>query len=146
MHKSSIVSYFRVIFYLFYDYRKLFMCLFFTKFVKLDSDPHGSIFILIRIRIQKKCWIRIRKKWMRIHSPAEKKVHILLQILHRAGNSLIGFPSESLVFWPKISKWAIRSKKLAIHSFAHFWWVTWGIRSHRSFLVSDLSDSLTFLK
>ena len=38
--KSSIVSYFRVIFYVFYDYRKLFMSLFFTKFVKLDPDPH----------------------------------------------------------------------------------------------------------
>ena len=28
---------------------------------------------------------------------------------------------------------------------AHFWWVTWAIRSHRSFLVSDLSDLLTSL-
>ena len=27
----------------------------------------------------------------------------------------------------------------------HFWWVTWAIRSHRSFLVSVLSDSLTLL-
>ena len=44
--QSSIVSYFRVIFYVFYDYRKLFMRLFFTKFVKLDPDPHGSGFIL----------------------------------------------------------------------------------------------------
>ena len=39
--QSSIVSYFRVIFYVFYDYRKLFMSLFFTKFVKLDPDPHS---------------------------------------------------------------------------------------------------------
>ena len=39
----SIVSYFRVpvIFYVFYDYRKL-MILFFTKFVKLDPDPHSE--------------------------------------------------------------------------------------------------------
>ena len=44
--QSSIVSYFRVIFYVFYDYRKLFMSLFFTKFVKLDPDPHGSALIL----------------------------------------------------------------------------------------------------
>ena len=44
--QSSIVSYFRVIFYVFYDYRKLFMSLFFTKFVKLDPDPHGFAFIL----------------------------------------------------------------------------------------------------
>ena len=27
----------------------------------------------------------------------------------------------------------------------HFWWATWAIRSHRSFLVSDLSNSLTSL-
>ena len=39
--QSSIVSYLRVIFYVFYDYRKLFMSLFFTKFVKLDPDPHS---------------------------------------------------------------------------------------------------------
>ena len=26
----------------FYDYRKLFMSLFFTKFVKLDPDPHSE--------------------------------------------------------------------------------------------------------
>ena len=94
----------------------------------------------------------------------------------RAGNSLIGFLSESLVFCPKMSEWAIRSKKWAIHSFAHFWWATWvirsrllilshflwatwanrswslnfwwatwAIRSNRSFLVSDLSTSLTSL-
>ena len=63
----------------------------------------------------------------------------------RAGNSLIWFPSELLVFCPKISEWAIRSKKWAIHSFAHFWWATWAIRSHRSFLVCNLSDSLTSL-
>ena len=37
--QSSIVSYFRVISYVFYDYRKLFMSLFFTQFVKLDPDP-----------------------------------------------------------------------------------------------------------
>ena len=42
----------------------------------------------------------------------------------RAGNSLIWFPSELLVFCPKMSEWAIRSKKRAIHSFAHFWWLT----------------------
>ena len=81
--------------------------------------------------------------------------------LPRAGNSLIGFPRKSFIFCPKISKWAIRSKnKLFTHlqwlahvrSFplsdlseslmvALFWWATWAIRSNRSFLVSDLSDS-----
>ena len=44
-----------------------------------------------------------------------------------AGNSLICFPCESLVVCPKMSKWAICSKQQAI----------------RSYLVSDLSDSLT---
>ena len=77
----------------------------------------------------------------------------------RAGNLLFRFQSDSLVFCPKMSKWAIRSKKWAIHSFAHFWWATWAIHSRslisserhewiaygRSFLVSDLSDSLTSL-
>ena len=75
----------------------------------------------------------------------------------RAGNLLFRFQSESLVFCPKMSKWAIRSKKWAIHSFTNFWWATWAIRSQslisserheriaydHSFLVSDLSDSLT---
>ena len=36
-------------------------------------------------------------------------------------------------------------KKWVIHSFAHFWWVTWAIPSHRSFLVGDLSNLLTSL-
>ena len=55
-----------------------------------------------------------------------------------------------------MSEWAIRSKKRAICSFlvshpgfllmvTHFWWATWAICSHRSFLVSTLSDSLTSL-
>ena len=78
----------------------------------------------------------------------------------RAGNSLIGFLSKSLVFCPNISEWAICSKKRAIHSFAHFWWATWAIclwslifgewperLAHgRSFLVSDLIYSLTSIK
>ena len=90
----------------------------------------------------------------------------------RAGNLIIGFPSKLLVFCMKMSKWAIRSKNERVtHSFffsvrperfahnrsfplsdlskslmvAHFWWVTWEIRSHRLFWVSNLSDSLTAL-
>ena len=77
----------------------------------------------------------------------------------RAGNSLIGFPSKSLDFCPKMSEWAIRSKKWVIHSSAHFWWAKWAIRSRllisskrpeqiahgRSFLVSEMSNSLTSL-
>ena len=56
--------------------------LFFSKFVKLDLDLHGSAFTSwIRIRIQKNCWIQIRKKRMRIHSPVMldlKKIVIVL--------------------------------------------------------------------
>ena len=74
----------------------------------------------------------------------------LVNTLPRAGNSLVGFPSKSFIFCPKISKWAIRSKKQAIHSFA----ATCSrslisserperIAHGRSFLVSNLSDSLT---
>ena len=45
----------------------------------------------------------------------------------RAGNSLIGVLSESLVFCEKISKWVIRSHKN--ERFPHFWWATWAICS-----------------
>ena len=65
--------------------------------------------------------------------------------LFRAGTSLNGFLSKSLVYCEKMSEWAIRSKKRAIRSFANFWWATWAICSHHSFLVSDLSNSLTSL-
>ena len=53
----------------------------------------------------------------------------LLFISIRAGNSLIDFLSELLVFCEKISKWAIRLKKRAFRSLAHFWWATWVFRS-----------------
>ena len=100
--------------------------------------------------------------WILQMSFCEKFVtpdRVLVQQTGRAGNSLIGFMSESLVFYKKMSKWAICSKKWEICSFAHFWWVTWmipscslifGERPERiahgcSFLVSDLSDLLTSL-
>ena len=77
----------------------------------------------------------------------------------RAGNSLIGFLSKLLKFCEEMSEWAICSQKRAIRSFAHFWWVTWAIRSWslifgerperiahgHLFLVNDLSNSLTSL-
>ena len=83
----------------------------------------------------------------------------ILYVITRALNLLISFLSESLVFCPKMSKWAIRSKKQAIHYFAHFYWVTWAICSWSlifgerpveiahgcSFVMSDLSDLLTLL-
>ena len=95
-----------------------------------------------------------------------------LSLQFRAGTLLIGFPSASLVFCPKMSEWSIHTKnewfthllifgeqpEQFVHdrSFplsglseslmvAHFWWATWAIRSHCSFLVGHLSDSLTSL-
>ena len=52
------------------------------------------------------------------------------------------FRANCLFLAKKMSEWAIRSKKRAIHSFAHFWWAKWAIRS---FLVSEMSDLLTSL-
>ena len=46
----------------------------------------------------------------------------------RAGNSLIWFLSEPLIFCPKMSE---SLKKRAIHSYVHFWWAKWTIHSHR---------------
>ena len=68
----------------------------------------------------------------------------------RAGNSLIGFLSKSLIFGEQPERFAHdRSFPLSNLSeslmVAHFWWATWAICSHRSFLVSDLSDLLTSL-
>ena len=73
-----------------------------------------------------------------------KLLRTLRSVPFRAGNSLILLPSESLVFCPKMSEWAICSKKWAIHSCAHFLWAKWTIRSNCSFPLSDLSKSLIF--
>ena len=45
----------------------VFIRLLFTNLFKLDPDPHLKS-SWIRIHIEKNCWIRIRKKWMRIHT------------------------------------------------------------------------------
>ena len=74
----------------------------------------------------------------------------------RAGNSLIGFLSESPIFCEKMSEWAFCSEKTSywlIRSFLvsnlsdslmvpHFWWATW---PKRSFLVTNMSYLLTSL-
>ena len=84
------------------------------------------------------------------------RVNRCLQHAHRAGNLLIWFPSELLIFCPKMSKWAICSKKWAICSFLVSEMsdlLTWLISSERpeqiahghSFLVSEMSNSLTSL-
>ena len=61
----------------------------------------------------------------------------------RAGNSLIGFLSKSLVFCKKMSKWEIRSKN---ERFTHS--LSFGERPERfahsrSFVLSNLSKSLS---
>ena len=53
-----------------------------------------------------------------------------------------GLGIRSLVFCANHSCFA---NKWANEPFAHFWWATWTICSHSSFLVSDLSDSLPSL-
>ena len=69
---------------------------------------------------------------------------------NKAVNWRIWFPSELLVFCPKMRERAIRSKKWAIRSFlvsdlsdsltiAHYLWATW---ANRSLPLSDLSESL----
>ena len=49
----------------------------------------------------------------------------------------------------KMSDSLIRSFPLSdlseSHMVAHFWWAKWVIRSHRSFDLSEMSDSLTSL-
>ena len=64
-------------------------------------------------------------------------------VYRRAGNSLNGILSKSLVFCEKMSEWAIcwKNKQLA-HSFI-FGEQPERLAHGRSFLVSDLSDSLT---
>ena len=60
----------------------------------------------------------------------------------RAGNSLIGFLSKSLVF-AKNEQMSDSLKKTNDLLIPSFWWATWAIRSHCSFFMSDLSDFLT---
>ena len=67
---------------------------------------------------------------------------LLLLVIFRAGNSLIGFLSKLLDFCKKMSKWAIPSKN---EQFAHL--LIFGEGPERfahghSFLVSNLSESL----
>ena len=86
-------------------------------------------------------------------SPDLSELHVCCQNT-RAGNSLIGFLSKSLVF---AKKWANERFAQKNERLAHFWWATWAIRSWllifgeqpeqiphgRSFLVNNLSDLLT---
>ena len=58
------------------------MKLFVTNFVRLDPDPDPHIKTWwIRIHIKMNSWIRIRKKWMRIHSPVSYIIIFFQQCL-----------------------------------------------------------------
>ena len=72
------------------------------------------------------------------------------------GNSLIIFLSKTLIFYAKMSEWAIPSTKWVICSFlvsdiskslmiAHFWEQPERFAHSRYFVMSDLSNSLTSL-
>ena len=95
----------------------------------------------------------IFQKYCTVYNSTIKKSATLCLIAYRHSRMLAtvqsGLGIRSSVFLANRSffalKCAICSKKRAIHSFAHFWWATWAICSHRSFLVSDLSNSLTSL-
>ena len=95
-------------------------------------------------------WNRVKELTMQTANYCRKLAGLgILSSVFRAKSS----------FLPKMSEWAIRSKKRGIHTFTHFWWASWAIRSQslisserceqiahgRSFLVSNLSDSLTSL-
>ena len=45
-------------------------------------------------------------------------------------------------FWSKKERMSDSLQKMSDSSFAHFLWAKWAIRSHRSFHLSDLSESL----
>ena len=52
-----------------------FFCNFFVYFNSSSSNLLQIFLGWIRIRIEKNSWIRIRKKWMRIHSPELHNEH-----------------------------------------------------------------------
>jgi hypothetical protein len=50
----------------------------FEKEIVFESSVLGWIRIRNRIRIEQKCWIRIRNKSIRIHNPAINKIRKIL--------------------------------------------------------------------
>ena len=56
---------------MFFNHRKLYSGNFLQSVFKLDPDQYLKS-SWKRIRIEKKCWIQIRKKLMRIQSPGQK--------------------------------------------------------------------------
>ena len=63
-------------------------------------------------------------------------------LLSRAGNSLIGVPSKSLFFCPKMSEWAIRSKKEQFTHSLIFGEPPERFAHNRSFPLSAVSELL----
>ena len=90
-------------------------------------------------------WKRTKRTFMKkIYDQVLRRdyVQLLFILKIRAGNLLISFLSESLLFCKQISEWAIRLKKQAMRSFAHFGERPERFAHGRSFLGSDLSESL----
>ena len=87
------------------------------------------------------------RKTTRVGRNSESFTQLFILIHHQAGLGICSsvFWANRSFFCEKMSQWAISSKKQAIHSFTHFWWATWEIPSHCSFLVSNLSNLLTSL-
>ena len=85
--------------------------------------------------------------------------HVKTLVRSRAGNLLIGSwvncsffaKSEGISDLLKKNYWFTHGRSFLVRDpsdllmVAHFWWGTWVICSHHSFLVSDLSNSLTLL-
>ena len=91
-------------------------------------------------------WVSLSVNFFEIEIP--RKQPTLLQ-KSRAGNSLIGFLSESVFFCKKLANksFAQKMSESLIRSFlvsdlskslmvAQFWWATWAICSHCSFLCA----------
>ena len=99
-------------------------------------------------------------KWQNGKAFQGRTIYVQYALASRGGNSLIWFPSESLVFCPIMSDLLIFGERPELfahnHSFplsdlseslmvANFWWAKWAIRSNCSFDLREMSDSLTLL-
>ena len=117
---------------------------------------------------------RFRSAWVHFYSPdyPHPNPYRYCLVLNQGWEFAHRFSERIALFLPKNEQMSDSLKKRVIHSFAHFWcstwaicspslisseqperiahgrsfwWATWAIVSHRSFLVSNLSNSLTSL-
>ena len=125
-----------------------------SESVRLLTLPTIRVYIWIWVcniycTLWRKVQVEGRKEWL-IPILKQKLIKLFKYYFIRAGNLLIWFPSESLVYCPNMSNsltiahflgatWANRSWSLIFGEWpeqfdhiAHFWWATWAIRSHHS--------------